>query len=109
MRGKHSPQYTPHVDTGDGIIVVNAEKVCVTGNKKQGKIYYRHTGYPGGLRTRTFAEMIARTPEKVIEIAVKGMLPKNILGREMFRKLKVCVGPDHNHAAQMPEVLQFSK
>ncbi len=109
LRGKHSPQYTPHVDTGDGIIVVNAEKVCVTGNKKQGKIYYRHTGYPGGLRTRTFAEMIARTPEKVIEIAVKGMLPKNILGREMFRKLKVCVGPDHNHAAQMPEVLQFSK
>jgi large subunit ribosomal protein L13 len=110
LRGKHRPQYTPHVDTGDGIIVINAEKVRVTGNKRQGKIYYRHTGYPGGLKTRTFDEMINRVPEKVIEIAVKGMLPKNSLGREMFRKLKVYVGPEHDHAAQAPEALvEFSK
>lgn len=110
LRGKHKPQYTPHVDTGDGIIVINAEKVRVTGNKRQGKIYYRHTGYPGGLRTRTFDEMINRVPEKVIEIAVKGMLPKNTLGRDMFRKLKVYVGSEHSHAAQAPEMLvEFSK
>jgi len=110
LRGKHKPQYTPHVDTGDGIIVINAEKVRVTGNKRQGKIYYRHTGYPGGLKTRTFDEMINRVPEKVIEIAVKGMLPKNTLGRDMFRKLKVYVGSEHDHAAQAPEMLvEFSK
>ena len=110
LRGKHRPQYTPHVDTGDGIIVINAEKVRVTGNKRQGKIYYRHTGYPGGLKTRTFDEMINRVPEKVIEIAVKGMLPKNSLGRDMFRKLKVYVGSEHGHAAQAPEALvEFSK
>ena len=110
LRGKHKPQYTPHVDTGDGIIVINAEKVRVTGNKRQGKIYYRHTGYPGGLKTRTFDEMINRVPEKVIEIAVKGMLPKNTLGRDMFRKLKVYVGSEQDHAAQAPEMLvEFSK
>lgn len=105
LRGKHKAEYTPHVDTGDYIIVVNAKKVAVTGNKREDKIYYRHTGYIGGIKQATFEEMIARHPERVIEIAVKGMLPKGPLGRAMYRKMKVYAGSDHNHAAQQPQVL----
>ncbi|HGJ5866664.1 50S ribosomal protein L13 [Arsenophonus nasoniae] len=107
LRGKHKAEYTPHVDTGDYIIVVNAEKVAVTGNKREDKIYYRHTGYIGGIKQATFEEMIARHPERVIEIAVKGMLPKGPLGRAMYRKMKVFAGSDHNHAAQQPQVLDI--
>ncbi|HGJ5855786.1 50S ribosomal protein L13 [Arsenophonus nasoniae] len=107
LRGKHKAEYTPHVDTGDYIIVVNAEKVAVTGNKREDKIYYRHTGYIGGIKQATFEEMIARHPERVIEIAVKGMLPKGPLGRAMYRKMKVYAGSDHNHAAQQPQVLDI--
>ncbi|AJJ62235.1 50S ribosomal protein L13 [Yersinia aldovae] len=107
LRGKHKAEYTPHVDTGDYIIVLNAEKVAVTGNKRTDKIYYRHTGYVGGIKQATFEEMIARSPERVIEIAVKGMLPKGPLGRAMFRKLKVYAGTEHNHAAQQPQVLDI--
>ena len=107
LRGKHKPVYTPHVDTGDYIVVVNAEKVRVTGNKETDKIYYRHSGYIGGLKEIPFSEMIKKSPERVIEIAVKGMLPKNSLGRDMFRKLKVYAGPDHNHAAQQPQALDI--
>ncbi|MDR5616568.1 MULTISPECIES: 50S ribosomal protein L13 [Arsenophonus] len=107
LRGKHKAEYTPHVDTGDYIIVVNAKKVAVTGNKREDKIYYRHTGYIGGIKQATFEEMIARHPERVIEIAVKGMLPKGPLGRAMYRKMKVYAGSDHNHAAQQPQVLDI--
>ncbi|MFS1537445.1 MAG: 50S ribosomal protein L13 [Candidatus Phlomobacter fragariae] len=107
LRGKHKVEYTPHVDTGDYIIVVNAEKVAVTGNKREDKIYYRHTGYIGGIKQATFEEMIARHPERVIEIAVKGMLPKGPLGRAMYRKMKVYAGSEHNHAAQQPQVLDI--
>ncbi|MGU9869102.1 50S ribosomal protein L13 [Kluyvera ascorbata] len=107
LRGKHKAEYTPHVDTGDYIIVLNADKVAVTGNKRTDKVYYRHTGYVGGLKDATFEEMIARHPERVIEIAVKGMLPKGPLGRAMFRKLKVYAGNEHNHAAQQPQVLDI--
>lgn len=107
LRGKHKAEYTPHVDTGDYIIVVNAKKVSVTGNKREDKIYYRHTGYIGGIKQATFEEMIARHPERVIEIAVKGMLPKGPLGRAMYRKMKVYAGSDHNHAAQQPQVLDI--
>ena len=107
LRGKHKPTYTPHVDTGDFIIVVNAEKVAVTGNKATDKLYYRHSGRPGGLKTATFREVVAKQPSRVIEIAVKGMLPKNPLGRAMFRKLKVYAGPEHPHAAQQPRSLTF--
>ncbi|CAA2929026.1 50S ribosomal protein L13 [Arsenophonus endosymbiont of Bemisia tabaci] len=107
LRGKHKAEYTPHVDTGDYIIVVNAKKVAVTGNKREDKIYYRHTGYIGGIKQATFEEMIARHPERVIEIAVKGMLPKGPLGREMYRKMKVYAGSDHNHAAQQPQILDI--
>ncbi|WP_063654323.1 50S ribosomal protein L13 [Candidatus Arsenophonus triatominarum] len=107
LRGKHKAEYTPHVDTGDYIIVVNAEKVAVTGNKREDKIYYRHTGYIGGIKQATFEEMIARHPERVIEIAVKGMLPKGPLGRAMYRKMKVYAGSDHNHAAQQLQVLDI--
>ena len=103
LRGKHKAEYTPHVDTGDYIIVLNAEKVAVTGNKRTDKVYYRHTGYVGGIKQATFEEMIARHPERVIEIAVKGMLPKGPLGRAMYRKLKVYAGNEHNHAAQRSE------
>ena len=104
LRGKHKPTYTPHVDTGD-FIIVNAEKVAVTGNKATDKLYYRHSGRPGGLKTATFREVVAKQPARVIEIAVKGMLPKNPLGRAMFRKLKVYAGPEHPHAAQQPRSL----
>ncbi len=107
LRGKHKPIYTPHVDTGDYIVVINAEKVRVSGNKVSAKTYYRHTGYPGGLKSITFEKLIQRSPERVIEIAVKGMLPKNPLGRAMFRKLKVYAGAEHKHAAQQPQPLDI--
>jgi len=107
LRGKHKAEYTPHVDTGDYIIVINAEKVAVTGKKRTDKMYYRHTGYVGGLKEATFKEMIERHPEQVIEIAVKGMLPKGPLGRAMYRKMKVYAGNEHNHAAQQPQVLDI--
>lgn len=105
LRGKHKAEFTPHVDTGDYIIVVNAGKIRVTGNKATDKVYYRHTGYPGGIREETFDKLVARKPERVIEIAVKGMLPHNPLGRAMLRKLKVYPGPMHPHAAQQPQEL----
>lgn len=105
LRGKHKAEYTPHVDTGDYIIVVNAEKVTVTGNKAQDKIYYSHTGYPGGLKSVNFEKLQAHKPAMIIEKAVKGMLPKGPLGRAMFRKLKVYAGGDHGHIAQQPQVL----
>jgi len=108
LRGKHKAIYTPHVDTGDYIVVINAEKVRVSGNKAKDKMYYRHSGYMGGLKTTNFSGMIERSPERVIEIAVKGMLPKNPLGREMFRKLKVYAGPQHQHAAQQPQPLELN-
>ena len=105
LRGKHKAAYTPHVDTGDYIVVVNAEKVRVTGNKAAAKTYYRHTGYPGGIKATRFESMIEKHPERVIEKAVKGMLPRNPLGRAAFRKLKVYAGPDHPHSAQRPSPL----
>jgi len=107
LRGKHKPEYTPHVDTGDYIIVINAEKVTVTGNKAQDKIYYHHTGFPGGIKDINFEKLQAKKPEMIIEKAVKGMLPKGPLGRAMFRKLKVYAGAEHNHAAQQPQVLDI--
>ena len=107
LRGKHKPIYTPHVDTGDYIIVVNADKVQVTGNKASDKIYHRHTGFIGNLKSASFEKMQARAPGKVIELAVKGMLPKNPLGRAMYRKLKVYGGPEHKHAAQQPKALEI--
>ncbi len=103
LRGKGKPTYAPHVDGGDFVIVVNAEKVYVSGNKETDKIYYRHSGYPGGLRAESFEKIRATHPERLIESAVRGMLPKNRLGRQIFRKLKVHAGPDHPHAAQKPE------
>jgi len=105
LRGKHKPEYTPHVDTGDYIIVVNAEKVRVTGNKARDKMYYRHTGYPGGLRSMSFEKMVAHAPERTVEFAVKGMLPKGPLGRAMYSKLKVYAGTEHPHQAQQPQAL----
>jgi len=107
LRGKHKAEYTPHVDTGDYIVVINAEKVAVTGNKFKNKIYHHHTGYPGGLKSVTFDKLQATKPEMIIEKAVKGMLPKNPLGRDMFRKLKVYAGSEHNHAAQQPKALEI--
>ena len=107
LRGKHKPVYTPHVDTGDYIVVVNAEKVRVTGNKAKGKMYYRHTGFVGGIKSISFEKLIAKKPEMAIETAVKGMLPKNPLGRAMYRKLKVYAGPEHNHTAQQPKALEL--
>jgi large subunit ribosomal protein L13 len=107
LRGKHKPEFTPHVDTGDYIVVVNAEKITVTGNKALGKVYYSHSGYPGGLKEATFEKMIEKKPEMVLEKAVKGMLPKGPLGRAMFRKLKVFVGPEHTHQAQQPQALDI--
>ena len=105
LRGKHKPEYTPHVDTGDYIVVVNAEKVHVTGKKAQDKMYYRHTGYPGGLRSMSFEKMVDHAPERTIEFAVKGMLPKGPLGRAMYTKLKVYAGNEHPHQAQQPQEL----
>ena len=107
LRGKNKPQFTPHVDTGDYVIIVNADKVKVTGKKMDQKIYYHHSDYVGGMKETTLKEMMAKKPEKVIELAVKGMLPKGPLGREMYKKLFVYAGPDHKHAAQKPEVLTF--
>ena len=107
LRGKHKPIYTPHVDTGDYIIVVNADKVNVTGNKASDKTYYRHTGFVGNLKSASFEDMQARAPGRVIELAVKGMLPKNPLGRAMYRKLKVYSGSEHKHAAQQPKPLEI--
>ena len=103
LRGKRKPEYTPHIDTGDFVVVVNAEKIRVTGNKRQAKQFYRHSGYPGGLRTRSLQEMLDRRPEEVIRLAGKGMLPRNRLGRQQLRKLKVYAGPDHPHEAQQPK------
>ncbi|MGL4735060.1 MAG: 50S ribosomal protein L13, partial [Enterovibrio sp.] len=105
LRGKHKAEYTPHVDTGDYIVVINAEKVKVTGAKATDKIYYSHTGYVGGIKSISFEKLIAKKPEMVIELAVKGMLPRGPLGRAMFRKLKVYAGTAHKHAAQQPQVL----
>ena len=107
LRGKHKPEYTPFMDTGDYIIVINASKVKVTGNKATDKMYYHHTGFPGGIKSESFEKLIARKPEQVIETAVRGMLPKGPLGRAMFRKLKVYAGETHEHAAQQPQVLKF--
>ena len=107
LRGKNKPQFTPHVDTGDYVIVVNADKIKVTGKKMDQKIYYNHSDYVGGMRETTLKEMLAKKPERVIELAVKGMLPKGPLGREMYTKLFVYAGPEHKHAAQKPEVLTF--
>ncbi len=102
LRGKHKPEYTPHVDTGDYIVVINAKDVAVTGNKATDKVYYRHTGYPGGLKSINFEKLRDKAPERIIENAVKGMLPKNPLGRAMFAKLKVYAGAEHPHGAQQP-------
>ena len=107
LRGKHKPQYTPHVDTGDYIIVINASKVAVTGNKRTDKIYYRHSGHVGHLKQMRFEEMIEKHPERVIQLAVKGMLSRTPLGRAMFRKLHVHAGADHNHQGQKPEPLEI--
>ncbi|GGF89354.1 MULTISPECIES: 50S ribosomal protein L13 [Cysteiniphilum] len=107
LRGKHKAEYTPHVDTGDYIVVINAEKVAVTGNKQKDKIYYHHTGYIGGLKSVSFEKLIAQHPERAIESAVKGMLPKNPLGRAMYKKLKVYAGESHPHTAQQPLVLEI--
>ena len=109
LRGKGKPQYTPHVDTGDFVIVVNAEKIHVTGDKLAQKTYWRHSGYPGGIKSRTLAEMLERRPEEVIRKAVKGMLPRNRLARQQLTKLKVYAGPDHPHAAQQPKPMEVEK
>lgn len=107
LRGKHKPTYTPHLDTGDFVVVVNAEKVAVTSDKSQSKIYYRHSGYPGGIKAEKFEELLERRPQAIVERAVRGMLPKNKLGRKMLRKLKVYAGPDHPHEAQQPQPLDL--
>ena len=107
LRGKHKAEYTPHVDTGDYIVVVNAEKVKVTGAKATDKMYHHHTGYPGGLKSISFEKLIDKAPERAIQNAVKGMLPRNPLGRAMFKKLKVYAGSEHPHAAQQPQVLNI--
>ncbi|MDG1249002.1 MAG: 50S ribosomal protein L13 [Gammaproteobacteria bacterium] len=107
LRGKHKPEYTPHVDTGDYIIVVNAEKIHVTGNKLNDKMYYHHTGYIGNMKKTNLSDLLEDHPERVIETAVKGMLPKNPLGRAMFSKLKVYAGPEHKHQSQQPETLDI--
>ena len=107
LRGKHKPTYTPHMDMGDHIIVINAAKVAVSGKKEELKLYIRHTGYPGGLKQRTLAEMREKFPERIIEHAIKGMLPKGPLGRQMYRKLRVYAGPDHKQEAQQPQVLEL--
>jgi large subunit ribosomal protein L13 len=112
LRGKHKPIFAPHVDTGDFVIVINAEKVALSGNKLEDKRAYRHSGYPGGLRSVAYSDLLARHPEKAVEKAVKGMLPKNSLGRQMLRKLKVYAGPDHPHQAQQPvsfEIIQVAQ
>ena len=107
LRGKRKPEYTPHCDTGDFVVVVNAEKIVVTGKKRTDKLYWRHSGYPGGIRSRTLNEMLERRPEEVIRKAVQGMLPRNRLARQQLRKLKVYAGPDHPHAAQQPKPMEI--
>jgi large subunit ribosomal protein L13 len=107
LRGKRKPTYTPHIDTGDFVVVINAEKIAVTGKKLDDKRYYRHSGYPGGLKTRTLEEMLQRKPEDVIRLAVKGMLPKNRLARKQITKLKIYAGPDHPHQAQQPTPIEI--
>jgi large subunit ribosomal protein L13 len=107
LRGKRKPAYTPHIDTGDFVVVVNAEKIAVTGNKRAAKLYHRHSGYPGGLHTRTFQDMIDRRPEEIIRLAVKGMMPRNRLARKQLTKLKVYAGPAHPHVAQKPQPLEI--
>ena len=107
LRGKHKPEFTSHIDTGDFVVVVNCEKVKVTGNKAKDKIYHAHSGYPGGLKSISFEKLIERAPERVIQNAVKGMLPKSALGRAMFKKLKVYAGSEHPHGAQQPQAVQF--
>ncbi|HTK65234.1 MAG TPA: 50S ribosomal protein L13 [Pseudonocardia sp.] len=109
LRGKHKPTFAPHADTGDFVIIVNAEKVALTGNKREQKFAYRHSGYPGGLRKRSFGEMLDTRPERLLEKVVKGMLPKNKLGRAQAKKLKVYAGPEHPHAAQQPQPHQITK
>src|SRR3954449_10893028 len=106
LRGKRKPEFTPHCDVGDFVVVVNAEKVAVTGKKREDKRYYRHSGYPGGLRSRSFEEMIQRRPEEVLRLAVKGMLPRTRLGRQQLRKLKIYAGPEHPHQAQQPKAME---
>ncbi len=105
LRGKHKPTFTPHVDTGDHVVVINASEILLTGQKAVKKVYYRHTGYPGGLKSVSAGKLLQERPVRLIEMAVRGMLPKNSLGRAMFRKLKVYPGPEHPHAAQKPEIL----
>ncbi len=107
LRGKHKPEYTSHVDTGDFVIVINADKVKVSGNKAKGKIYHTHSGFPGGLKSLSFEQLLEKTPERVIQLAVKGMLPRSSLGRAMFKKLKVYAGTEHPHGAQQPQTLQL--
>jgi large subunit ribosomal protein L13 len=108
LRGKRKAEYTPHLDTGDFVIVINAEKVAVTGKKRTQKVYRRHSGRPGGMKTETFAKLQQRLPERIVEHAVKGMLPKNSLGKQLFTKLKVYAGPTHPHTAQKPKEIQFN-
>lgn len=107
LRGKHKPEYTPHMDTGDYIVVINAKQVRVSGNKAKNKIYYQHSEYPGGMKSITFEKLIEKNPEQIIEKAVKGMLPRGPLGREMFRKLRVYAGAEHGHTAQQPRTLEI--
>ncbi|RKS76132.1 LSU ribosomal protein L13P [Actinomadura pelletieri DSM 43383] len=109
LRGKHKPIYAPHLDTGDFVVIVNAEKVALSGNKLEQKRAYRHSGYPGGLRSVTYADLLAKHPERAVEKAIKGMLPKNSLGRKMFGKVKVYAGPDHPHQAQKPEPFEITQ
>ncbi|UJW33521.1 50S ribosomal protein L13 [Saccharothrix sp. AJ9571] len=109
LRGKHKPTFAPHVDTGDFVIIVNAEKVALTGNKREQKFAYRHSGYPGGLRKRSFGELLDTRPERLLEKVVKGMLPKNKLGRAQAKKLKVYAGPEHPHSAQQPQTREITK
>ncbi|MBT5719817.1 MAG: 50S ribosomal protein L13 [Gammaproteobacteria bacterium] len=107
LRGKHKPEYTTHVDVGDFVVVINADKVRVTGNKAKGKIYHAHSGFPGGLKSLSFEKLLDKAPERVVQLAVKGMLPRSSLGRAMFRKLKVYAGSEHPHGAQQPQTLQL--
>ncbi len=107
LRGKHKPQYAPFIDTGDHVVVINAEKVRVTGKKSEQKRYYRHTGYPGGIRVEEYKEVLEKHPERIVQKAVRGMLPHNTLGRQMFKKLRVYSGPEHRHQAQKPTALEF--
>ncbi len=109
LRGKHKPEYTPHVDTGDYVVIINAEKIAATGNKMRDKMYYTHSQYPGGFRETNLEKLLAKHPTRVLELAVKGMLPKNPLGRQMFRKLKVYAGTDHPHVAQQPQPIDLVK